>query len=53
MNAENNNLKISVMYFMEVLCESLFNEDHLKLAANDIVQLFDKYIADSDLNVRI
>lgn len=38
---------------METLCEYCFNEEHLKEAANELIQLFQKYIVDPDINVRI
>ena len=50
-NGQNNKIKISIMYFIELLCESCFNEDHLKGISGDLTQLFEKYISDSDINV--
>lgn len=41
------------MYFMEILCEHCFNEAHLKQASGDLVQLFEKYIVDTDITVAI
>jgi len=52
-NGQNNKIKISIMYFIELLCESCFNEDHLKGISGDLTQLFEKYITDSDINVAI
>ena len=52
-NVQNNKIKISIMYFMEILCEYCFNENHLKQASGDLVQLFEKYIVDTDITVAI
>lgn len=41
------------MYFIEVLCDFCFDEDYLKQSSAYLVQLFEKYISDSDIAVTI
>ena len=50
---QNSKIKITIMYFMELLCDTCFNEDHLKLAAAELTSLFEKYIVDQDIKVSI
>lgn len=49
--AENDNIKISVMFFIEILCENCFNEEHLKEAAADLIRIFENHISDSNIAV--
>lgn len=50
-NAENDNIKISVMFFIEILCENCFNEIHLKEAAGDLIRIFENHINDPNIAV--
>ena len=48
---EENNTKISVMYFVELLCIQCFEENQLKSISNDLTKIFEKYIESNDKNV--
>lgn len=49
---KNDSIKVAILYFIELLCEHCFQEDHLKLFANDLVLLFEKFIVDTNIDVR-
>ena len=49
---EENNIKISVMYFVELLCIQCFEENQLKSISSDLTKIFEKYIENNDKNVK-
>ena len=50
---DNNTIRISVMYFVELLCVDCFDEDYLQGIAGDLSNIFNKYLSLNDRNVRI
>lgn len=41
------------MYFIEVLCEITFEDELLMKFSNDFTNIFDHYLKDPDINVRV
>lgn len=52
-NADNSKIKIYIMYFIEIVCDFCFDEDQLKKSSAFLIQLFEKYISDTDVAVTI
>jgi len=51
-NSQNSNIKISIMYFLQTLCETCFKEEDLQEASGVLIELFGKYLTDADMNVK-
>jgi hypothetical protein len=49
---DNNTTRISIMYFVELLCVECFDEDYLQGIADDLSIIFDKFLSLNDKNVR-
>ncbi|KAL4480079.1 hypothetical protein ABPG74_020595 [Tetrahymena malaccensis] len=50
--ATTSNLKIGLMYLIEIICEYSFNDEELMKYSGELSAIFSKFMEDSDIKVR-